>query len=482
MARSDGFETKFQELWDTVDDLAAGFFRQGTGPGTIRAKQIKPKSVIAAHIDVSTLESVQSKTGALSVTGSVNVAAGGSVNSGQSAYDTGTGYWIENSAGTPRFSLGNSAGNKLTWNGTTLAITGSITASSGTIGGWTIGASALTATNISLTSGAANTARVEVGTGANTGGVNSANAGTDITFWSGATHTNRATAPFRATAAGAVTMTSATVTGTITTSALTATGGTIGGLTIGASALTVGAGSKINFGASGADYFDDNLIHFEVAATETVALEWKNGANTPNGYLSGNADATAASSNLRVFGTVNRQSSLVLAGTNADAGTAITLESTNTALQSSRYFINAGAGHSWQVAGTTAMALSSTGNLLMTGLLHPGTGTANQTTGSLRWDAAGTRGRWDGAEFQFYSRIYPGNNVFQATGYFAWDGTNIITSGADFYVSSNYLRVIQTGATGSGALPNPTQWAAIKNSAGTIYYIPLFSAPNAWTV
>jgi len=59
------------------------------------------------------------------------VVTGGTIKAGQTAYDTGTGYWIGTVGGTPKFSLGNSAGNKLTWNGTTLSLTGSITIQGG---------------------------------------------------------------------------------------------------------------------------------------------------------------------------------------------------------------------------------------------------------------------------------------------------------------------------------------------------------------
>jgi hypothetical protein len=60
-------------------------------------------------------------------------------------------------------------------------------------------------------SGAANTARIEIGTGANTAGMNSPNAATDIAFWAGASHANRATAPFFVKADGALVATKATV-------------------------------------------------------------------------------------------------------------------------------------------------------------------------------------------------------------------------------------------------------------------------------
>lgn len=98
------------------------------------------------------------------------------------------------------------------------SFTGDVTAAGGTIGGWTLGVSTISATNLTLTSGAANTANITAGTGATAAGINSANAGGDITFWSGSTFANRSTAPFRVTAAGALTATNATVTGSIQTS------------------------------------------------------------------------------------------------------------------------------------------------------------------------------------------------------------------------------------------------------------------------
>lgn len=54
---------------------------------------------------------------------------------GQTAFDTGTGFWI---GADGRFSIGNSAGNKLTWNGTTLTLKGELDAATGTFGALTI--------------------------------------------------------------------------------------------------------------------------------------------------------------------------------------------------------------------------------------------------------------------------------------------------------------------------------------------------------
>jgi len=63
----------------------------------------------------------------LNVTGTLNVSTAGVIKSGQTAYDTGTGYWIDYNGGSPRLSLGAASGNKLTWDGTSgLSYTGGL--------------------------------------------------------------------------------------------------------------------------------------------------------------------------------------------------------------------------------------------------------------------------------------------------------------------------------------------------------------------
>jgi hypothetical protein len=68
---------------------------------------------------VGTLSAI---TGAFS--GPVTIGPGGSLSSGQTAYNTGVGFWFEYNAGNPRFSIGNSAGPRMTWDGSELDIFG----------------------------------------------------------------------------------------------------------------------------------------------------------------------------------------------------------------------------------------------------------------------------------------------------------------------------------------------------------------------
>jgi hypothetical protein len=72
--------------------------------------------------------------------------SGGVIRSGQTAFNTGTGFWLSNTGGTPQFSIGNGSTNYLAWNGTTLSIAGSITITN-TIPAGNVSGLAATATN-----------------------------------------------------------------------------------------------------------------------------------------------------------------------------------------------------------------------------------------------------------------------------------------------------------------------------------------------
>ena len=106
--------------------------------------------------------------------------------------------------------------------------TGTVTASAGTIGGWTIGASTLTGGNATLNSAGA----LVLGTGNDVVELDAADA--THRLWVG--NATAASAPFRVTKAGAV----------------TATSGTVGGWTLGSTALTSGSGgSTVGLDAGG---------------------------------------------------------------------------------------------------------------------------------------------------------------------------------------------------------------------------------------
>ena len=120
------------------------------------------------------------------------------------------------------------------------------------------------------------------------------------------------------------------------------------------------------------------------------------------------------------------------------------------------------------VTGTT-LALTAAGVATLQGTSVALIG--NQSTLS-QFDASGNA--------LVYNRIYPGNAGTQTTGYFAWDGSSLRAIGADFYVTSTYFRVGNSGSSGTGALPNPTNWIQVKDSAGNIRRIPTFANNNTW--
>lgn len=58
--------------------------------------------------------------------GGVTIASGGSISSGQTAYNTGTGWHLSLTSGVPRFSIGNPTGNRLLFDGTNMEFVGAV--------------------------------------------------------------------------------------------------------------------------------------------------------------------------------------------------------------------------------------------------------------------------------------------------------------------------------------------------------------------
>jgi len=95
---------------------------------SITANEIAAGAITAGKINVSQLSAITADMGAITA-GTIVLPSGGYIRSGQTAYDTGTGFYLGNDSGTPKFSIGNSAADKLLWTGTSLEITGNITGS-----------------------------------------------------------------------------------------------------------------------------------------------------------------------------------------------------------------------------------------------------------------------------------------------------------------------------------------------------------------
>lgn len=159
-------------------------------------------------------------TGGITV-GNITMGSTNYIRGGATGFNTGTGFWLGYDTGAPagyKFFVGSASGNKMTWDGSALSITGSITASSGTIGGWTIGPTYIRDT-------------------AGTVGLSSAvTGGDDVRIWAGGV--TPGTAPFRVHESGILYATSGTVGGwTMSTTTLTA-----GGLALDASQNSIKSG------------------------------------------------------------------------------------------------------------------------------------------------------------------------------------------------------------------------------------------------
>jgi hypothetical protein len=366
---------RLTKLQQDVDDLLAGLYRTPNGPATIRGKQIRPKSISAGHIAVSDLESVNAKTGDLSVTGSIKMTAAGSFSAGQTAYNTGVGWWLDDSGATPRFSLGNSGGSRITWDGSTLNIVGTLTATSGSIGGWTIGATDLTGSggviglassgsiriwsgnatpssapfqvdslgNLTATAGAIggwgidSTSGLKLGSGASTRGI----ATGATAFYAGSA--TPSSAPFNVTTAGAVSCSNLTVTGgslkadTINTGTLAfASGGTMNGasvtgtlgntggtlnlgkLTV-AGQITLGSGGSI-IDADGSTWDQNGLI---LAATGSLGdvITFNRAGFSPFGNIQSTFATNLGQMRMSTTATSSRSAALSLSATAADGTT-----------------------------------------------------------------------------------------------------------------------------------------------------------------
>lgn len=100
--------------------------------GTLGAAVIYAGDIEASQINATTLSALSVNTGALTVSGALTLNSSAHIKGGQTGYDTGTGFFLGYDSTAYKFSIGNSSGTKMTWNGTALTVTG------GTITGGTV--------------------------------------------------------------------------------------------------------------------------------------------------------------------------------------------------------------------------------------------------------------------------------------------------------------------------------------------------------
>ena len=100
----------------TADELAAN---------AVTADKIFAGAVTAAKISVTDLAAINANMGNITA-GTIVLPSGGFIRSGQTAFDTGTGFYLGNDSGTPKFSIGNASGKNIKWDGSDFTVNGGI--------------------------------------------------------------------------------------------------------------------------------------------------------------------------------------------------------------------------------------------------------------------------------------------------------------------------------------------------------------------
>ena len=108
-----------------IRDVASGdvYFSDFRVEESVDASLVVDGSITAGKISTANLAAINADMGAVTA-GTITLDSTGHVKSGQSAFDTGTGFWLGIDSGTAKFSIGDPAGDRLTWDGDTLVVSG----------------------------------------------------------------------------------------------------------------------------------------------------------------------------------------------------------------------------------------------------------------------------------------------------------------------------------------------------------------------
>jgi hypothetical protein len=331
-----------------------------------------------------------------------------------------------------RMWLGHSTGSSAPFSVTS---TGSISATSGSVGGWTLSSTSLTGGDTTIT----NTGNISLGTGENVARLSSSDAA--YRLWLGGS--TASTAPFRVTSTGLLTATgvnisgtvsasSGSFTGTITTSNINATGGTIGGWSLTSTSLT-------NYGGSTGQYSG-------IIDTDSTGFAFFSGASTSTGTSAAfsvtNAGAVTASNITATGGYIG---GWLLGATSLTAGSSGTTVGIDSAGTNPAFYAGSATPGSAPFRVTQAGVLNATGATISGAI----TATSGSFTGDITTNnisaTAGTVGGWT-LTSSGSTRLYSGT-------------------------SSAY-----TGLIASSSSSAVTIFAGASDSAGTS---PLFSVTNS---
>lgn len=133
--------TDYQTSTTATDAVGAGKVliakaEDGTGEATFQVfGGIGGQKIDAANSVVANSITANELATSITYAGAIIVDTSGHIRSGQTAFNTGTGWFLGNDGGTPKFSVGNPSGNYMYWDGTDLVINGYAQTSQGTFGG-----------------------------------------------------------------------------------------------------------------------------------------------------------------------------------------------------------------------------------------------------------------------------------------------------------------------------------------------------------
>lgn len=109
-----------------ANELAAGAVTVGKiDAGAVTANELAAGAVTALKISVATLAAINANMGSITA-GDITLNTSGFIKGGQTAYNTGVGFFLGYSGGAYKFSIGNPSGSYMTWDGTALTVGGAI--------------------------------------------------------------------------------------------------------------------------------------------------------------------------------------------------------------------------------------------------------------------------------------------------------------------------------------------------------------------
>ncbi len=109
-------------------------FKIFNGSAPIAPFSVSDGIVYIQNAKVTALSALSADMGAINA-GTIALATTGHIRAGQTAYNTGVGFFLGFDGATPKFSIGNPAGQYMAWDGTNLVYTGQLAAFSASIAG-----------------------------------------------------------------------------------------------------------------------------------------------------------------------------------------------------------------------------------------------------------------------------------------------------------------------------------------------------------